>query len=129
MPAINSTVLERVQGFLNRRSLPHSVVCPPKVGVTPASISSQCSTGVISMATVGPALDDQSRRFQLPAAPISRTAISSAFSFSAADTQPKQRKSDVAQTQLRACMVRSLVLPPHHPGPPAHHPSLCPDAS
>src|SRR5579872_1441019 len=105
MPAINSTVRESVQGFLNKRSVDHSVVCWPRLGVTPASSSSHFSIGVTSTATVGPKLAVRSLRFQLGAAPISITATSSASFFSSATAYPRLRRSDAAQIHL-VFMVR-----------------------
>src|SRR6516225_6951885 len=106
MPAMNSTVRERVQGFLNKRSLAHSVVWCPKLGVTPASSSSQFSIGETSTATVGPKLEVRSFKFRLGAAPISITATSSTSFFSCADAYPTKTKTDIVQTHLVAFIVR-----------------------
>src|SRR5215469_6721495 len=75
MPAMTSAFFERVQGFLNRTSVPHSVEYREKLGVTPISISSQPSIGSNSRATVGPPFDVRSVRFRPAEAPISRTAV------------------------------------------------------
>src|SRR5215469_1629932 len=103
---MNSTVRERVQGFLNKRSVPHSVVLCPKLGVTPASSSSQFSIGVSSTAAVGPKLEVWSPRLRLGAAPISNTATCSTSFFSCADANPRQTKNDVDQTHFAALIVR-----------------------
>src|ERR1017187_102546 len=103
---MNSTVRESVQGFLNKRSVAHSVAWCAKLGVTPASSSSQFSIGETSTATVGPTLQVCCFRFQLGAAPISITATSSAVFVSSADACPRQTKSDAAQTHFVAFMVR-----------------------
>jgi hypothetical protein len=63
-PAMTSAFFERVQGFLNRTSVPYSVERREKLGVTPISISSQPSIGSNSTATVGPPFDVRSGRFR-----------------------------------------------------------------
>ena len=89
-PNINSVFLERVQGFLNSRSVLHSVEWRGKSGVTPASSSSQFSMGVTSTATEGPKLAAKSLKLQAAAPPSSRTAADS-FSADCANARPEQR--------------------------------------
>src|SRR5215472_538856 len=74
---MNSTFGDIVQGFLNKRSVLHSVECRLKSRVTPASSSSHFSIGVTSTATVGPNPDPPPLTFQLAAPPSSRTATDS----------------------------------------------------
>src|ERR1700761_7601822 len=73
---MNSNFGDMVQGFLNRTSVLHSVEWRLNSGVTPASISSQCSIGVNSTAAVGPKLDLLSVRLRSAAPPSSTTAAS-----------------------------------------------------
>lgn len=56
-PNINSTLFESVHGFLNKRSVPHSVEWRVNSEVMPASSSSHLSIGVTSTAIVGPKLE------------------------------------------------------------------------
>ncbi len=74
-PAMNSTVLDRVQGFLNRKSVSHSVWPCWNSGPVPASSSSQFSTGVTSTAADGPKPAPPPFRLYSAVAPISRVAI------------------------------------------------------
>src|SRR6516162_10839468 len=74
---MNSILGERVQGFLKRRPMLHSVEWRLKSAVTPASSSSHFSIGVTSTATVGPNPDPPPLTFQLAAPPSSRTATDS----------------------------------------------------
>src|ERR1700678_3017590 len=76
-PAMNSTLLDSVQGFLNRRSRLHSIEWRLNKDVTPASNSSHFSIGVNSIAAVGPKLDALSVSARLPAPPNSRIAAGS----------------------------------------------------
>src|SRR5438045_7583317 len=71
-PIMNSTFLEMSHGFLNRRSVSHSVECRANCGVTPTSSSSQRLIGVNSTATVGPRLDPPPFTFQFPTPPSKR---------------------------------------------------------
>src|SRR5580658_8653876 len=91
MPTMSSTFFESVQGFLNRRSVSHSVECRVKSGVTPASSSSHFSIGVTSAATLGPKLDPP-LTFQLAAPPSSTMAMGSLSAGGAcANGHPQQR--------------------------------------
>src|SRR5580700_6277016 len=98
---MNSTFFERVQGFLNRRSVFHSVECLLKSGVTPASSSSHFSIGVTSTATLGPKLDPPSLIFQL-AAPPSSTMVVGSFSTDCAKALPVQRNKAAIRMGLVA---------------------------
>src|ERR1700741_1164083 len=89
---MNSILGERVQGFLKRRSVLHSVEWRLNSGVTPASSSSHFSIGVTSTATVGPKLELPSVRLRSAAPPSSTTATS--FSVDCAKTFPAQRSKD-----------------------------------
>lgn len=81
-PSMNSALRESVHGFLNSRSVSHSVVRPPKKGDTPTSNSSQFSIGVVSAARFGAKEAAPPVTVQLVAAPISRIAAGS-FSWAA----------------------------------------------
>src|ERR1700676_4898104 len=98
---MNSALRERVHGFLNSRSVSHSVECDRNSAVTPASSSSQFSMGVTSTATEGPKLDPPSLRLQLPAPPSSITAAGS-FSTDCAKA--------VAEDKIRADSKTNLVM-------------------
>src|ERR1700761_2796425 len=74
---MNSAVGDRVQGFLKRRSVSHSVEFRVKKGETPASISSQFSIGVVSAAKLGAKVAAPPVVFQLVAAPSSRMMLGS----------------------------------------------------
>src|SRR5271163_2860409 len=74
---MNSAFRDMVQGFLKSRSVSHSVELRVKKGDTPASISSQFSTGVISAAIFGANVAAPPLKFQLVAAPSSRMTIGS----------------------------------------------------
>src|SRR5215471_3888352 len=74
---MNSFLSDNIHGFLNKRSVVHSVECRLNSGVTPASSSSQFSIGVNSTATVGPKLDWASVKLRSAAAPSSMTAAGS----------------------------------------------------
>src|SRR6516162_11487087 len=73
---MNSILGERVQGFLKRRPMLHSVEWRLNSGVTPTSSSSHFSIGVTSTATVGPKLELPSERLRSAAPPSSTTATS-----------------------------------------------------
>src|SRR6202044_3588532 len=77
MPSMNSALGEMVQGFLNSRSVSHSVALRVKKGDTPASSSSQFSIGVVSTAKFGAKVAAPPVTFQLVDAPISRMAAGS----------------------------------------------------
>src|ERR1035438_1826760 len=94
---MNSAFLESVQGFLNSRSVSHSVERWANVGVTPPSSSSQFSIGVTSTAAVGPMLDPPSLRFQPGATPSSATAVVS-FSTGCGKAVPAKRNKDAIKT-------------------------------
>src|SRR5579863_2595440 len=94
---MNSALRESVQGFLNRRSVSHSVELLPKSGVTPASSSSQFSIGVTSTATVGPKLDPPPLKFQFAAPPSSTTATGS-LSADCANALPAHRNNNANKT-------------------------------
>src|ERR1019366_4130929 len=100
---MNSTFFERVHGFLNRRSVSHSVECLRKSGVPPASSSSQFSMGVTSTAAVGPKLDPP-LRFQAAEPPSSSTAAASRSGGATACARacPEQRSKDVMKTVFAA---------------------------
>src|ERR1700733_6088342 len=74
---MNSALLERVHGFLKRKSVSHSVAFRVKKGDTPASSSSQFSIGVHSAARFGANVAAPPLKFQFVAAPISRIAAGS----------------------------------------------------
>src|SRR5580698_10331481 len=80
---MNSAFLERVQGFLKRKSVSHSVEFRVKKGDTPASSSSQFSMGVHSAARLGANVAAPPLKFQLVAAPTSRMATGSSVSVDA----------------------------------------------
>src|SRR5580658_917837 len=101
---MNSTFSERVHGFLNRRSVSHSVESRLKSGVTPASISSQLSIGVTSTAISGPKLVPLPVRLWLGAAPISIIAAGS-LSTDCADILPEQRSKAATSALLVFTMV------------------------
>lgn len=107
-PSINSTLRESVHGFLNRRSVSHSVEWRRKSGVTPASISSQFSIGVNSTAKDGPKLDEPSWVFQLAAPPNSTTAAGS-FSADCAKAHPDQSSKHVISPNF---VARTRWSPP-----------------
>src|SRR5580698_5606384 len=88
-PTINSALRDSVQGFLNSRSVSHSVELCVKKGDTPASISSQFSIGVVSTAKFGANVAAPPIKFQLVAAPISRIARGSLSSGTSCG-QPKE---------------------------------------
>src|SRR6202008_4941728 len=98
---MNSILGERVQGFLKRRSVLHSVEWRLNSGVTPASSSSHFSIGVTSTATVGPKLELPSVRLRSAAAPSSTTATDS-FSADWAKTFSAQRSNDAIKMNLEA---------------------------
>src|SRR5580700_9423883 len=98
MPAMNSAFFDSVQGFLNRRSVSHSVECRLKSGVTPASSSSHFSIGVTSTATVGPKLAPAPVTLWEAAPPTSTTAASSCSS-DCAKAFPKKHR-DAINTNL-----------------------------
>src|SRR6516164_9790899 len=79
---MNSTLSDKVQGFLRRRSALHSVERLLNNGVTPPSSSSHFSIGVTSTATVGPRPQPPPLTFQLVAPPSSITATDSFSSLS-----------------------------------------------
>jgi len=74
---MNSTLLDNVHGFLNRRSVVQDVDWWLNVGVVPISVSSHPSMGVNSTATVGLRDFPESVILQLGAAPTSTIAIGS----------------------------------------------------
>src|ERR1700688_5010375 len=122
---MNSAFLDRVQGFLKRRSASHSVERCPKSVVTPPSSSSQFSIGVTSAATLGPKLDAPSLRLR-PAAPPSSTIAAGSLSLSlsgdCAKALPEQRSRDASNTYFVAFMTTpparsdSSRLSPFHLG-------------
>src|SRR5579863_1026347 len=71
-PSMNSAFGDSVQGFLNRKSVSHSVDFRMKNGDTPASSSSQFSIGVVSAARLGAKLAAPPVVFQLVEAPSSK---------------------------------------------------------
>src|SRR5580692_3134979 len=109
---MNSAFRERVQGFLNSRSVPHSVECAENRGVTPASSSSQFSIGVTSTAAVGPKLDPPSLTFQL-AAPPSSTIAAGFFSPDCAKAFPKERHKHAINTHLVLLRINLAVCWAH----------------
>src|SRR5579863_1579592 len=110
-PTMNSTVSDKVNGFLNRRSMSHSVWPPPKRGAMPASISSQSLIGVNSMAADGPKLVPPLRKPHSPAPAISTIA---AGSFSSAHvllaTNTRAASKPIIAPYLT---IRSPPLPGH----------------
>src|ERR1700722_2880752 len=70
-------------GFLNRKSVSHSVELRVKNGETPASSASQFSMGVHSAARFGANVAEPPLKFQLVAAPTSRMATVSSVSVEA----------------------------------------------
>src|ERR1035438_8479647 len=106
---MNSAFLESVQGFLNSRSVSHSVERWAKVGVTPLSSSSQFSIGVTSTATVGPMLDPPSFRFQPGATPSSTTAAGS-FSTGCERAFTQHRNQDAIKTDRFVLTMPSQCL-------------------
>src|ERR1700721_3015045 len=91
---MNSALREMVQGFLNSRSVSHSVELRVKKGETPASSSSQFSIGVVSTAKFGANVAAPPVTFQLVAAPISRMATGS-FSSVAGSEWPGERSGEL----------------------------------
>src|SRR5665213_548606 len=105
-PHMNSTFLESVHGFLNRRSASHSVECRAKSEVMPASSSSHLSIGVTSTATVGPKLEAALPVLQ-PAAPPSSTIAAAAGSLSTAcATAPTEYRNSAP---LSAASLLALI--------------------
>src|ERR1700691_5480543 len=86
---MNSAFLERVQGFLNNRSVSHSVELRVKNGAVPSSSSSQCSIGVTSAAKLGANVAAPPLTFQL-AAPPSSTIAAGSFSTVCAKAFPME---------------------------------------
>src|ERR1039458_7519816 len=101
MPNMNSALFESVQGFLNRRSVSHSVECRLKSDVTPTSSSKRFSIGVTSSATVGPKLEPSPVRLWDADPPISTTAAGS-LSTDCAKAFPAQRNNDTSKMGLAA---------------------------
>src|SRR5215472_14190991 len=99
---MNSTFGDIVQGFLNKRSVLHSVERQLKSGVTPASSSSHFFIGVTSTATVGPNPDPPPLTFQLAAPPSSMTATDSFCSLSTdcPNAFPHERNKAATSTDL-----------------------------
>src|ERR1035438_6217549 len=95
---MNSSFFERVQGFLKRRSVSHSVEWRLKTAVTPASSSSQFSMGVTSTAAVGLKLDPQPLVFQ-PAAPPSSSIAAGSLSTDCPEAFPPQRDKAVSNNR------------------------------
>src|ERR1700691_5948238 len=101
MPNINSTLGEMSQGFLNNRSVPHSVECRRNSAAVPNSNSSQFFTGVTSTATEGPKLFEASPvTLRNAAAPTSTTASSFSSSTDCAAAFPAHKRKDNTQTNL-----------------------------
>src|ERR1039458_2917088 len=93
MPSMNSAFRDIVHGFLKSRSVSHSAELRVQKGDTPASSSSQFSTGVISAARFGANVAAPPLRFQLVAAPSSMMAtgsLSSLISCLWSDDPPKE---------------------------------------
>src|SRR5580693_1420032 len=110
---MNSTFLVRVHGFLNRRSVSHSVELCAKAAVVPNSSSSQFSIGVISTAAVGPALQAVSLKFQLGAPPISRIAIgswpASAWAIAFREQRSRKQKSAALVISVNAHLTATIT--------------------
>src|SRR5579871_516427 len=77
---MNSAFRDSVQGFLNSKSVSHSVEFRVKNGDTPASNSSQFSIGVVSAARLGAKLAAPPVVFQLVEAPSSTMTLGSSSS-------------------------------------------------
>src|SRR5580704_7221783 len=77
---MNSAFRDSVQGFLKSKSVSHSVEFRVKNGDTPASNSSQFSTGVVSAAKLGAKVAAPPVVFQLVAAPTSTITLGSSSS-------------------------------------------------
>src|ERR1700741_808574 len=114
---MNSAFFERVHGFLNNKSVSHSVELWAKSGVVPASSSSQCSMGVTSTAKAGPKAGAPPLTFQLVAAPNSRIAIGS-FSAACEKAAAEQRRRlaiNAIPVAIVRCVLNSLFLYPGGP--------------
>src|ERR1700739_1219396 len=108
---MNSNLAEKVQGFLKRRSVLHSVECRLNSGVTPASSSSQFLIGVTSTPTVGPKLELFSVRLRSAAPPSSITATSfDSFSTDCASAFVQLRSKDTHSTYRRFFGPRPRIL-------------------
>src|SRR5580700_2399558 len=106
---MNSTFSDSAQGFLKRRSVPHSVERRLKSGVTPASSSSQFSTGVTSTATSGPKPDPPPLIFQ-PAAPPSSITAAGSFSLDCANAFLEQKNNAANNTNFVALIAFVLCI-------------------
>src|SRR5579862_8896717 len=98
---MSSTFGERSHGFLNSRSVPHSVEWRRKSAVVPNSSSSQFFTGVTSTATEGPKLLEPSPvTLRNAAAPTSTTACSAFSSTDWASAFPAASRKNTTKTNL-----------------------------
>src|ERR1700733_15496229 len=111
---MNSTFGLRSQGFLNRKSVLHSVEWRPNDDVTPISNSSQFRIGVNSTATVGPKLDPGSLTLQPGAAPISSIAAGSPSLSEFANAALEMRSSASISGKCFQRMSDILVLRTQH---------------
>jgi hypothetical protein len=108
---MNSSFLDKSHGFLNRKSVSHSVERRVNNGVVPASSSSQVSIGVISAAKSAPKLDPP-LTFQLAAPPSSTIAIGSSESLlvSSAKAQAGERNKNAMHSDF-------MDVQSYHAGP------------
>src|SRR6266481_6237044 len=122
-PTMNSTLSDRVKGFLKRRSVSHSLRPPWNMRAAPTSISGQSLMGVNSTATEGPKLDGpqqqaRKRRLEPPWAlgpgPDYRSHAIEPLRGSVheyrARRQPLVRKQEAAKTQARGNWISSRAF-------------------